>query len=460
MTIAELAARILALRNPRNRLRASLFGPQQALFDDKASQKSACCTRRAGKSHVAGVALVDASLSMPNIDTLYLGLTRTSSKSIMWPKFQELKALVPGLETRESDLLVLAPNGSRVRVMGADMENLADRLRGNKFKRIIIDEAQSFGPHLQYLIDDVLDATLLDLQGDLWLIGTPCPVPSGLFFDAMQSPYSTYSKHAWSLLQNPHLPHAATWLENLKKRKNWTDDHPTFRREYKGEWCFDPDSLVYRWSPQRNKARALPDGHTWHYVCGLDYGWHDATAFSIVCYSEHCPNAYIVRCWGQSGLIPSRIAEILIELDRQYNFETIVCDTGGLGKSITEDFRQRYGLPVRAAEKTDKMAFIATLNGDFIDSRIFTLPGCEELEHQYQTLQYDDRRREDPNLPNDKCDASLYALRYARHYYAMEREERYAVGSPEWIAKEERDMIQRIEECTKRQHEHIDELFS
>ena len=409
---------------------------------------------------MAGSALIDAALDVPNSDSLYLGLTRRSSKSIMWPKFSELQAIMGNkLSLKESDLLVTTPNGSRVWIMGADMENLADRLRGNKYRRVVIDEAQSFGPHLQYLIDDVIEPALLDLQGDLWLLGTPGPVPTGIFYDAMLSPHSTFSKHQWSLLQNPHLPHAGKWLENLKQRKGWTDDNPTYRREYMGEWCHDPDSLVYRWNPQRNKAAALPTGYTWNYVCGLDYGWHDATAFSIGCYADNHPNAYIVRCWGRSGMTPSRIAETLTELNERYNFEAIVCDTGGLGKSITEEFRQRYGLPVRAAEKTDKMAFIAALNGDFIDSRIFTLPGCEELEHQYQSLQYDDRRREDPNLPNDKTDASLYLCRYLRHYYARDPEMRHAVGSPEWIAKEERDMIRQVEDATRKQHDFKDELF-
>lgn len=456
---AMLARRILELRNPRSKLRRSLFGPQLKLFEDPSPEKAACCTRRAGKSHVAAVASVDAALERANVDVLYLGLTRMSSKSIMWPKFYEIKSLVPGLEMKESDLLVTTPNGSRIRVMGADMENLADRIRGNKFARVIIDEAQSFGPHVQYLIDDVLGPALLDLQGDLWLLGTPGPVPAGVFFDAMQSPMSNFSRHSWSLLQNPHLPHAGEWLERLKQRKGWTDENPTFRREYLGEWCHDPDSLVYRFNAERNRAESLPDGHEWHYVLGLDYGWHDQTAFSVLAYAEHHPAAYVLRSWGHSGLIPSKIAEMVQALHDQYDFEAIVCDTGGLGKSITEEFRQRYGLPVKAAEKTDKMSFIASMNGDFIDGKIFLLPGTEQLQHEYQTLQYDDRRREDPALPNHCADATTYGFRYLRHYLATELAPRHAVGSPGWIAQEERDMMRAIEDQTKRQNERQDELF-
>lgn len=445
-TVAELARRILDLRDPRVRLRRSLFTPQLALFDDPAPQKAACCTRRAGKSHVAGSALIDAAYSMPNVDTLYLGLTRRSSKSIMWPKFSEINALLKDkpLTLKESDLVVGTPNGSRVWVMGADMENLADRLRGNKFKRVIIDEAQSFGPHLQYLIDDVLEPALLDLQGDLWLIGTPGPVPQGIFYDALVSPHSTFSRHSWSLLNNPHLPHAAQWLENLKKRKGWTDENPTYRREYLGQWCLDSDSLVYKFSPDRNKAPRLPDGHTWHYVLGLDYGWNDATAFAVLCYADHHPVAYVVETFAASCMTPSRIGEKLTALVNKYDPEAIVADTGGLGKSITEEMKARFGIPIKAAEKTDKMAFIHTMNGDFIDGRIKVLPGNEELEHQYLSLQYDEKRKEDPSLPNDRADSCLYPYRYLRHYLATEKPERHQYGSDAWNASEEKRMIDAV----------------
>lgn len=454
MTISELAARILKLRDPRYRITAQLFDAQRRFIEDPAEWKAACCTRRAGKSHVATAGLLDAAFSHDNCDVLYLGLTRQSSEKIMWPKFHEMKSILGNkIELKNSKLCVETYNNSRVWLIGADSPGLIDRLLGNKWKRVIIDEAQSFGAHVEYLIDDVLSPALLDLMGDLWLLGTPGPIPNGYFYNAIANPHSSFARHKWSLFDNPHLPHAREWLEKLKKRKGWTEDNPTYRRQYLGEWCLDLDALVYRWSPTKNKASELPAGHEWNYVLGLDYGWHDQTAFALVAYSQTCPNAYILKCWGLAGLIPSRIAEIVQSLHSQYDLETIVCDTGGLGKSITEEFRQRYGLPVRAAEKTDKMAFIATLNGDFLDGRIFTLPGCEDLEQQYQTLTYDDRRKEDPSLRNDLCDSVLYSLRYARHYFAVERPEPLVMGSEAWIAREERDMIKAVEQATRAQQE-------
>jgi hypothetical protein len=378
----------------------------------------------------------------------------------MWPKFRELSTLLGGiLSLKESELLVVLPNESRIWVMGADMENLSDRLRGNKYRRVIVDEAQSFGTHLQYLIDDVLEPALLDLQGDLCLLGTPGPVPAGIFYDAMQSPKSHFSKHSWSLLQNPHLPHAGQWLEELKRRKQWDDTNPTYRREYLGQWCVDQDALVYHYEETRNGVASLPV-EPWQYVLGLDYGWHDKTAFAIMAYSDKCPTAYVVKSWAKGELIPSAIAEIVMKLNDKYQFEAIVCDTGGLGKSITEEFRQRYSLPVQPAEKTDKMAFIASFNGELMAKNFCVITNDNlDLIQQWNTLQYDDRRREDPSLPNDLCDAVLYASRYIYHYLHRPKIAEPKYGSPEWLERTERDMVRQIvERDTQKQTNWIEEL--
>lgn len=444
MSVQALALRILELRKPETKLRRSLFAQQMAMLQDDSPFKAACCTRRAGKSHLAAAALLLAGLSRENVDVLYLGLTIGSSKRIMLPKFREINRLLGGsfLQINESDSLVKLPNGSRIWIIGADHKHLMDTLLGNKWARAMIDEAQSFGKHITELIDDVLGPALLDLQGDLWLLGTPGPIPAGFFYDAIHSINSGYKKFKWSLFDNPHLPHAREWLEALKKRKGWNDDTPTYARQYLNKWVYDPDSLVYSFSSSRDFVSELPSGLQWNYVLGLDYGWHDKTAFCIMCYSERHPIAYVLKVWGRSGMIVSEIATEVKLLSDKYNFEAIVCDTGGLGKSITEEFRQRYGLPVRAAEKTDKMAFIASFNGELKQGTLKLVEsGTTELVEQYQALQYDDRKKEDPDLPNDLCDATLYPTRYILHYLYREPVKLPQIGSEEWALAQENAMI-------------------
>ena len=58
-----------------------------------------------------------------------------------------------------------------------------------------------------------------------------------------------------------------------------------------------------------------------------------------------------------------------------------------------------------------------------------------------------------PGLPNDVCDAHLYAYRKARHFRHKESESSPAIGTPEYWAREAKKMrasaIQRQKEKSK-----------
>ena len=57
----------------------------------------------------------------------YISPTYTQSKDNAWIYLKRFTNEIPGVEQRESDLMVNFPNGSRVRLYGADN---FDRLRG------------------------------------------------------------------------------------------------------------------------------------------------------------------------------------------------------------------------------------------------------------------------------------------------------------------------------------------
>lgn len=441
--LSALKARLQAL-TPYGLVTGALFPAQQALLKDKSHLKAALCTRRAGKSHAAAVMLIDAASKQPATVALYLALTRRSAKAIMWHTLQKLNSQYKlNISFSESELIATLPNKSRIVLFGADMENLADRLRGDAYCRVVIDEAQSFGAHLQSLIEDVLEPATLDYQGDITLIGTPGLVPTGVFYDATNT-NTAWTRHHWSLLDNPHLPHAADWLDQLRTSRGWSDDNPTWQREYLGKWTTDASALVYRgFSKSRNLFSGDLPTSDWSFIIGLDLGWHDKTAFCVLAYSKYISNAYVVRAFGRSQMTISRIADTLLELQQQYNPQAIIADTGGLGKSIAEELKSRYSLPVLAAEKTDKLAFIETVNGDFIDGKVFVHESAHELIQELATLGWDEKRlHENSAQDNHAADSLLYALRFSRHYWAKPKQQQL---TGEALAKQmERDMMQSV----------------
>jgi len=397
--LLELKHQILS-QNFINPLINTLFYEQRMFIIDDSKKKLACCTRRAGKSHVAAIALLSKLFAVNNATALYIGLTRPSAKAILWAKLKEITAsLKLDIHYKEAELQAVY-NNSNITLYGANQENLIDRLRGNKYSIVVIDEAQSFDELvITQLINDVLEPATLDYNAPILLLGTPAPKLAGYFYEQDQVK-AIYSKHKWSVLNNIHIPHAGNWIEELKKTNNWNDNNPTYRREYCGEWCHDPDALVYKINS--SNIGITPDKLD-SYMIGVDFGWQDETAFVVIGWNEHDTKAYVVHSESHQHMVPAKIAEKLIYLTDKYDSIRIVADTGGLGKSIVEDFKYRYSMNITAAEKKDKNANIEVINSDFADSRIVIDNNNTKLIHELNILTWTEDRKEDPSLPNHLC---------------------------------------------------------
>jgi len=396
--------------------------------------------------------LFNAALEHPNSIALYIALTRVSAKNIMWPILTEMNTKYDlRAEMAESSLEIKLPNASRIMLVGADMKNFIERLRGPKYSIAIIDEAGSFRSHLQSLIDDILKPALLDYNGALVLLGTPGVMPLGTFYDCTTKDIG-YSVHRWSLYDNPYLPNAREYVSQLIRKRQWTELNPTYRREYLGEWVVDLDALVYRFRRERNVYKELPANQTWNRVLAVDFGWHDQTAFAVISYSHTNRRAFLEYSTGYSELIPSDIARKLEQIRERYDPVCVVADTGGLGKSITEEFIRRYSIPIIAAEKRDKLTHISLMNGDFIDGNLMVHESCSELMDQYETLTKGDDGMEDPGMKNDLCDAALYAYWRARHYLGEIPEDIPKEGSLAHGVYLEKKMLEKeIEEFEKQE---------
>lgn len=435
MILAELLRR---QRLSAADVKSQLFDKQINVLNDEDDFIACLCTRRAGKSYGVGGILLNAGMEYPNALVPYIGLTRRAAKNIMWPILRELcEKLAIDATFKDGDLTVVLPNKTEIFLVGADLKNFIERLRGAKYPVAVIDEAQAYRTHIEELVDDVLTPAVADYKGKIIMTGTPGPSCSGFFYEATQ-PDSGWSVHRWSVFDNPHMPHARQMVDKLIARKKWTKDNPTLLREWYGQWVEDPDALVYKFSKSRNVYENLPNKKEWDCVLGVDYGFNDQCAFSIVKYHPNSPELFIDYAYGESGMIPSTIAEHIKMLVMKYKPIHIVADTGGLGKTITEEMIRRYSIPMQPAEKTDKFTWIALLNGDFVDGNAKVKSTQTDLIHQYLTLTKDDKGKEDPLLPNDLCDATLYAYRKAKAYAWTEEKKKPVTKEEIWKVQEEK----------------------
>lgn len=411
----------------RSDIFAGFFDKQLAYAQDSSRRKAALCTRRAGKTTMIA-RLHFADVLRTGKDTKIYAITRQRAKDLFWRDLQETDRQL-GTHAKFNEVeLSITLNGGQIKLTGADKLKEAEKARGDKLVRASLDEAQLYPAGvLKSMVDDIIGPTLEDYSGSLDLLGTPGPVCVGMWHDITTGEASGWSRHGWSVLDNPCFPRwagsqtwrddAREWLAGLKAERGWDDDHPTYRREWLGQWVNDFGALVYRFDPVRNSYDERPP-HDWKYIVGSDLGFNDAFTCVVFAYSPDCDTVYEVETFKKRGMLPEQWAEQWRRVVETYKPIKIVVDAGALGKVIVEEAKNKYALPLFAAEKQHKLAAQEMINGELSSGRIKVRRGSE-IAQEMLTLarDQDDPTKEDSRLDNHACDAMLYACRELLTYH-------------------------------------------
>lgn len=428
------------------------FPVQNSFIEDPARYVAAQCSRRAGKTNGLALRFFRTLEKYPKSQCIYLSLTFDSARDILWPVLQELNDQYKlGCQFVESKLWMVHPNGSKLKLMGADMKNFIKRLKGRKYPGVAIDEAQDFGVHLQSLVDDVLTPSISDYSdGWLALTGTPGPVPQGYFFDITQNGKYGYSVHKWTLLDNPYMPDPAGFIADLIKKREWDTTHPTLLREWQNKWVLDVESLWIRYKEERNHYQelpVLPNNAAYNYILGIDLGFKDSDALAVLAWSEYLPETYLVK----EVVTPKQgITELTTQIEKlmkTYDFSKMVMDEGGLGKKIGEEMRRQKHLPIVGADKARKQENVEFLN-DALRTGKFKAKGASRFAQDSYLVQIDwDKSRPDKLVIKDKphsdiIDAVLYAFKESPAFTFRKQADKPKPGSYEWAQAEAERMFE------------------
>jgi hypothetical protein len=247
----QLAEEFLKRSSLKERLdpKRVLFGPQLAAYLDPSQAKCYCTSRRAGKTYNLGFDALTTGLLYPECHIPYITLTLSQADRNFWPPVREVaRNLDIQLRYNSHTGKIQMPNGSTIFFVGAEDESEIHKLRGGKFPKVFVDEAQSFRPHLTTLIHDVIEPCLADYDGSFIVAGTPNTACTGFFHDLATRTYKgedadEWSVHHWTMLQNPHMKDPLAYMNKIKRRHGWTDFTPKFRCEYLGIWTRDSDGM-------------------------------------------------------------------------------------------------------------------------------------------------------------------------------------------------------------------------
>lgn len=480
---------------------------QEAFLADESRVRVLICGRRTGKTVgliVEAIRTMLAYTHEPDVYVIYITKTAKNAKKQFWkPLKRMLRDSGHKFKSNEQDLVLeLDAGGGGLLIAGADDKEQIEKYRGWAFALAIVDECGVYPSGLlETLIDEVLEPATADVGGRIVLAGTPGPTLKGTWYDYSGPAANGPHVHRGTLLDNPHMRRdlppeerrdaLVAWLADMRETKGWSEDHPTYVREWLGRWAQDDNVLVFPIKaandfPEKDEQGEwrLPNGpfglpsHTdtgvrlpiadWRVVIGVDVGYTQSNAYSVVATHPALTRSFILRTFKRTEQLIPEMSRELRKLREDYaihwggeaRLPTVVIDAGGMGKIHAATLSRKLGVPVKAADKREKGSSIATTR-DEVMSRVILLlrrdqwgeDPCEALVDEWHVLCWNDDRDGIADDQEDHAtDATLYALRELRNYTRKEPPRGPKKGTPEWHALEEEKAIAEMERKAEADH--------
>lgn len=378
-----------------------LHKPQLAAITDVSRYQVWMASRRAGKTSGLARRYALNSLARPFGKRVYLALTGGQARDIMWEPIWKPLCADLGLCTEndhnETRMLTRLPNGSVVKCGGTDDIRAIKKELGAGLDEACVDECQDQPDELLTdLIDRILSNTLTDRRGTLIAMGVVPEVEAGKFWDLWAK--SNWSKHTFSQMENPFIPHAMEeLLEYLEHNPGLTIESPIIQRERFGRMVFDRTLTAYRYTsslngykpedpdwfsgreewlterfpeadlkyidrtaaPADGKARfgmmaAVPHQGITRFAASVDQARQDRVSVNVIGWGEETPEVQHVFEWStprNAHLVMSQIAPIMSLAQEHYDIESWSMD--GVQNEL-DTFASDYGIgTVKAPNKAD-----------------------------------------------------------------------------------------------------------
>jgi hypothetical protein len=372
--------------------------------------------------------------------------SKAHAKDLFWLPMKELdEKLGLGLTFKEVEKRVITPNGTNILILGAHDADSPQRLRGNPYSLVLLDECKDFGPHFEELVVEAVLPGLDDYGGTLVLSGTPGNVFQGLFYKITTTDPEGWEVSRWIKSDNTFLRPEARDLQKVwetsYKPFGLGMDSPKFRREQKAEWVSDESEQAYLYNPDRNYfSGELNPLISYDHICGIDIGKRDKLVIQPAAFSAYDTNLTYLDGHAERGMYIETMVQKWREMNAKYHFIGTVVDTGGLGVMIVDDVNMRYGLNWQAAQKGNgyKLAAVKQMNSDFLLGRIKAHPDSVAAKAWARSIKCP---KTGLPLHSDEGDAALYVHRYSYHWQGAPQAEKPASHSTEWWQEQEQEAI-------------------
>ena len=398
------------------------YREQQDVLQDIYSKRILVNTgRRTGKTNLAARWLVKKALKR-DTPCVYIHLKFDNAiKQLFDLVVESAKLIELGIErASKNEGVIQFNNGSYIKFVGNNNRAEADKLRGFKYRGIVIDEG-AYQIGLQYLIEDVLTPTMADFKdSQIMMISTPPRTPKTYYEKCYKDP--AWTKYEWNAERNPFIPDFREFINEYCTKKGLTKDSPFIQREIYGKFVFDTEAQVF--NGYKTYELKKPEEQPFE-VCkrlgikvtnvyiGEDYGFKDYNAIigiavdvdnkkALVYAERKFNNSTVTDIVRATREVFEQGKQLLIEFNCNLNNIGIYGDTSD--KSIIYELSQTHNLPAYPCYKYDKANAIAQLS-EYCRLGNILVPKDGILQDEFERTLY---KRDDQDVILSEIDDELF----------------------------------------------------
>lgn len=367
-------------------------------------------------------------------------------------------------------------NGSLIQCAGLDDKERVDKILGQEFATIYVNEShdvdyqtveklqtrlsQNFGG-VNRFICDLNPTTKAHWTHKLFIEGVNPKTGEPL---AKPDDYAWIQMNPQDNAENLPADYIETKLETLRGQErarfllgdySSTDDLLVFRPGAVCEW----EALV-EW---------IGTGADVKLVAGLDLGYNDADAFAVLAYRDGQPGAWLIYDHkGRRQTVSDLAGEIRRGLDwigKNLNLRSLHCpiytDTGGGGKKSAYELEQTFNLDIKPALKRDKKLGLDFLQ-EWVNSgelRILKhstfVDECDKIVWTRGDNGEIVREIDDSQYHPDMMDAILYAVRQLMNYGNSVYRRPEPEELVEYVDPKDAPIVQYMESILKREDQYF-----
>ncbi len=237
--------------------------------------------------------------------------------------WREIKEITQGIT------YAISEQEKRIELLGGGTINMwsldaPDAIRGNKYKRIIIDEAEIV-PNLKDAWQRVIRATLTDLKGDAWFLSTPA-FGESYFKSLCKLDLPNWMNWAYTSYDNPHLD--PTEIDEARDQL----DEEVFRCEYLAEdVSLAVNKFIYKFDRKKHIIKGLQAIPNLPTILSFDFNVEP-----ITCLVGQCdPSLDRVRILDEYRLVNSDIEELCNRIITDYSDKMLLVTGDASGQNRT-----------------------------------------------------------------------------------------------------------------------------